>query len=94
MSNLCEEVLIIHNGNFFPKKVSKKNVRINLFVKTATFLERQLTLTKLQIVGYSFDIVVVFRTIFFEKKRDQMCQKSIVSANLVSITFKDPSYFS
>ena len=24
MSNLCKEVLIIYNGHFFPKKVSKK----------------------------------------------------------------------
>ena len=48
-------------------------MQINHFVKTATFLERQLLLTKLQIVGYfslsySFDIAVVFRTHFFEKK--------------------------
>ena len=52
MSNLCEELLIIYIGHFFPIKVSKKCAN-NHFAKTATFLERQLLLTKLQIVGYS-----------------------------------------
>ena len=44
MSNLCEELLITYNGHFFPQKWAK-NVQINHFVKTATFLERQLLLT-------------------------------------------------
>ena len=34
---------------FYPRKWAK-NVQINCFVKTATFLERQLLLTQLQIV--------------------------------------------
>ena len=60
MNNLCEEVLIIYNGHFFPKKRSK-NVQINHFVKTAFFLERQLLLTKLQIVRYfSFKLLILY----------------------------------
>ena len=59
MSNLCEEVLIIYNGHFFSPKKRAKNVQINHFVKTATFLERQLQTIKLQIVGYfSFKLFI------------------------------------
>ena len=59
MRNLCEEVLIIYNRHFFLQKKLAKNVQSNHFVKTATFLERQFLLTKLQIVGYfSFKLLI------------------------------------
>ena len=59
MINLCAEVLIIYNGQFFSQKSEQKNVQINHFLKRATLLERQLLLTKLQIVGYfSFKLFI------------------------------------
>ena len=58
MSNLCEEELIIYNGHFFSKKGGKKCANQS-FCKNIHFLERQLLLTKLQMVGYfSFKLFI------------------------------------
>ena len=66
MSNLCEEVLIIYNGHFFSKKVSKKcanqsfcNVVFCKYVVFCNhFLERQLLLTQITNSGLFFFYVI------------------------------------
>ena len=83
---------------FFPKKWAK-NVQINHIVNTANFLECQLLLTKLQIVGYFyFKLFVlycaaVFRTHFFEKralnvpKNHSVCKSGFNHFWKIQVTF-------
>ena len=53
MSNLCEEVLIIYNGYFFSKKVSKKCANQS-FCKNSHFFRTSITTNQIANSGLFF----------------------------------------